>query len=65
MLFPLFYGFVNVWAIAGLVLAAAVMVKYSIDFSKSRLRKDARRLFLYTLIFLPLSLILLFLGWDS
>lgn len=65
MLFPLFYGFVNVWAIVGLVLAAAVMVKYSIDFSKSRLRKDARRLFLYTLIFLPLSLILLFLGWDS
>lgn len=65
MLVPLFYGFVNVWAIVGLVLATGVMVKYSINFSKSRLRKDARGLFLYTLIFLPVSLVLLFLGWNS
>ena len=65
MVIPLAFGFVRTWAVVGLMLAAAVMVKYAINFGKSRLREDARRLFLYTLIFLPASLFLLFIGWDT
>jgi protoheme IX farnesyltransferase len=64
MLVPLVYGFVKEWAIGGLLLATGVMVKYAINFSKSRLRKDAKVLFLYTLIYLPVSLVFLFLGWN-
>ena len=65
MVIPLAFGFVRTWAVVGLMLAAAVMVKYAINFGKSRLREDARRLFLYTLIFLPASLFFLFIGWDT
>ena len=65
MVIPLAFGFVRTWAVVGLMLAAAVMVKYAINFGKSRLREDARRLFLYTLIFLPAALFLLFIGWDT
>ena len=65
MVIPLAFGFVRTWAVVGLMLAAAVMVKHAINFGKSRLREDARRLFLYTLIFLPASLFLLFIGWDT
>ncbi len=62
---PLFFSFVATWAVVGLVLAAGVMLKYAIYFSRTRLRKDARKLFLYTLIFLPVALVLSFLGWNS
>lgn len=62
---PLFFSFVATWAVVGLVLAAGVMLKYAIHFSRTRLRKDARKLFLYTLIFLPVALVLSFLGWNS
>ena len=65
MVIPLAFGFVRTWAVVGLMLAAAVMVKYAINFGKSRLREDARRLFLYTLIFLPAALFLLFIGWGT
>ncbi len=64
MVIPLAFGFVRTWAVVGLMLAASVMIKYAINFGKSRLREDARRLFLYTLIFLPASLFLLFIGWG-
>ena len=62
---PLFFSFVATWAVVGLVLAAGVMLKYAIHFSRTRLRQDARKLFLYTLIFLPVALVLSFLGWNS
>ena len=62
---PLFFSFVATWAVVGLVLAAGVMLKYAIHFSRTRLRKDARKLFLYTLIFLPVALVLSFFGWNS
>ena len=65
MVIPLAFGFVRTWAVVGLILAASVMVKYAINFGKSRLREDARRLFLYTLIFLPAALFLLFIGWST
>ncbi|NRB44117.1 MAG: protoheme IX farnesyltransferase [Verrucomicrobiales bacterium] len=64
MVIPLAFGFVRTWAVVGLMLAASVMIKYAINFGKSRLREDARRLFLYTLIFLPVALFLLFIGWG-
>ena len=62
---PLLFTFVKTWAVIAMILASGVMLKYAVVFSKSRLRQDARRLFLYTLIFLPVALILFFLGWNS
>ena len=62
---PLLFTFVKTWAVIAMILASGVMLKYAVVFSKSRLRQDARRLFLYTLIFLPVALILSFLGWNS
>ena len=65
MLVPPIAGFCALWA-AGLgVLASARMVMLAGKFWQDRTRDSARRLFLYTLLYLPISLALLIIGWRA
>lgn len=62
---PYFYGFAGIVSLVGGVLLGGVMVALSVNFGKLRTREAARRLFFYTLIYLPLSLILLVISWKN
>lgn len=63
MVTPLIFAFVRWWAVLALCFAAMVMFLLALKFRFTRTRAAARRLFLYTLLFLPVSLGLLILGW--
>lgn len=51
------------WGIGGF-LAGAYMCKLSIDFGRIGDRKSSRKLFFFTLLYLPLALTLLTLSWN-
>lgn len=62
---PTFYGSVNlVWSIAGPLLAI-VMTALALKFSKDGERTSARRLFFFTLLYIPLSFLLLVGAWKN
>lgn len=63
-LMPALLGFTNVlWTIGGPLLAL-VMMALALKFSRDGERGSARRLFLFTLLYLPLSLLVLTLAWK-
>ena len=52
------------WVVGiGGTLAALQMCKLSVKFGKEGTRESARKLFLYTLLYLPIILILLAIDW--
>lgn len=63
-LIPALLGFANLlWTITGPLLAL-VMMALALRFSRDGQRSSARRLFLYTLLYLPVSLLVLALAWK-
>jgi protoheme IX farnesyltransferase len=64
-LLPAFLGFANLlWTVIGPLLAF-VMVGLALKFSRDGTRASARRLFLFTLLYLPLALLVLVLAWRK
>lgn len=63
-LLPVFMGFANLlWAIVGPLLAL-VMVALALKFSRDGERTSARRLFFFTLLYLPVALLVLVFAWK-
>lgn len=63
-LLPSFFGFADLlWGIAGPLLAL-VMTALALKFSRDGERASARRLFLFTLLYLPIALIVLVAAWK-
>jgi protoheme IX farnesyltransferase len=63
-LVPAQLGFANVlWTIGGPLLAL-VMMALALKFSRDGQRTSARRLFFFTLLYLPVSLLVLALAWK-
>lgn len=63
-LLPSFFGFTNLlWGIVGPLLAL-VMAALALKFSRDGERTSARRLFLFTLLYLPIALIVLVAAWK-
>lgn len=60
---PWVLGFANLLWLVGGVAAALVMVVLAARFRREGTAVAARRLFLYTLLYLPIALALLALGW--
>lgn len=64
-LIPAIYGFANlVWSFGGPFLAL-VMAGLAMRFAGNGTRESARMLFLFTLLYLPLALVLLLIAWKS
>ncbi|MDH4444364.1 MAG: heme o synthase [Akkermansiaceae bacterium] len=64
-LLPMVAGFANLlWSIGGALLAF-VMMALALKFSRDGQRTSARRLFFFTLLYLPVSLLLLVFAWKS
>lgn len=64
-LMPAYFGFTNLlWTIIGPLLAL-MMVALSLKFAKDGERSSARRLFFFTLLYLPVALLVLVLSWNS
>jgi heme o synthase len=64
-LLPAYLGSANLlWTITGPLLAL-VMVGLSLRFSREGGRTAARRLFFFTLLYLPIALLLLFFAWKK
>lgn len=64
-LLPAFFGFANLlWTIVGPVLAFA-MSGLALKFAGDGERTSARRLFFFTLIYLPIALLVLALAWRN
>lgn len=63
-LLPGLIGFANLfWTVVGPLLALFMMV-LALKFSKNGDRASARKLFLFTLLYLPVSLVVLLLAWK-
>jgi protoheme IX farnesyltransferase len=63
-LLPGINGFANLlWTILGPLLALCMMV-LALKFAKNGERTSARRLFLFTLLYLPVALVVLLLAWK-
>jgi protoheme IX farnesyltransferase len=64
-LLPAFLGFANLlWTIIGPLLAL-MMVALSLKFSRDGERTSARRLFFFTLLYLPIALLVLVFAWKN
>jgi protoheme IX farnesyltransferase len=64
-LMPAFLGFANLlWTIIGPLLAF-MMVGLALKFSRDGERASARRLFFFTLLYLPIALLVLVFAWRS
>jgi protoheme IX farnesyltransferase len=64
-LLPLWLGFTTVlWGIVGPLLAL-MMMALALKFSKDGARSSARRLFFFTLLYLPVALIVLWFAWRN
>lgn len=64
-LMPAFLGFANLlWTLLGPLLAF-IMVGLALKFSRDGERTSARRLFLFTLLYLPIALLVLVFAWKS
>lgn len=64
MALPLIYNFAAVWAVVAVILPSLWMVWLAIKFFRTRTRERARGLFLFTLLYLPIALLLLAVGWK-
>lgn len=64
ILMSLFANFVNLLVIICLVFLTLFKVVFAFKFKLSPSREKAKRLFLFTLLYLPVSLTLLILGWK-
>jgi protoheme IX farnesyltransferase len=63
-LLPAVFGFANLlWTLLGPLLAL-VMMALALRFARDGERSSARRLFLYTLLYLPVALLVLALAWK-
>ena len=63
-LLPAFVGFANLlWTVIGPLLAL-YMMGLALKFSKNGDRASARKLFLFTLLYLPISLLVLVIAWK-
>ena len=62
---PIFFSFLSLWSVIGLCMAGVIMLFFAFRFRANRTRVAARKLFLYTLLFLPLSLGLMIMGWQT
>ncbi|GAA5131816.1 protoheme IX farnesyltransferase [Luteolibacter yonseiensis] len=63
-LLPAFVGFANLlWTIVGPLLAL-VMMALALKFSRDGERTSARKLFFFTLIYIPVALLVLALAWK-
>lgn len=58
-----FSGIMLKWAVIAGVILGGGMVYYALRFCKTHERKDARSLFFYTLIYLPLAMIVSYVAW--
>ena len=64
-LLPAMLGFANLlWTLLGPLLAL-VMMALALKFARDGERTSARRLFLYTLLYLPVALLVLALAWKG
>lgn len=64
-LMPAFFHFANLlWTIVGPLLAL-IMATLALKFAKDGERGSARRLFFYTLLYLPVALLVLVFAWKS
>lgn len=64
-LMPAFLGFANLlWTIIGPLLGL-VMVALSLKFSSDGERTSARKLFFFTLLYLPIALLVLVFAWNG
>ena len=64
-LLPAFMGFANLlWTILGPFLAL-VMMALALKFSRDGERVSARRLFFFTLLYLPVALLILVFAWNG
>ena len=64
-LLPCLLGFTNwLWTIVGPLLALVMMV-LALKFSRDGERTSARRLFLFTLLYLPIALLVLLFAWKN
>jgi len=64
-LLPVWIGFANLlWTIIGPLLAF-VMAALALKFSKDGERTSARRLFFFTLLYLPIALVVLLVAWRN
>ncbi|MDF1826087.1 MAG: heme o synthase [Verrucomicrobiales bacterium] len=62
-LFPLAASCLSAWGALPCGILGAVMVALSVKFFRSGERDDARRLFFYTLLYLPLMMVASYLAW--
>jgi len=62
---PYFCGFAGIGSLIGGALLGGVMVAMAVNFGKLRTRQSARKLFFYTLIYLPIALALLVISWAN
>lgn len=63
LLFPLLTPTLAAWGAVPGALSGAVMLFLALRFRRSGTREDARRLFFYTLLYLPLMMIFAYLAW--
>lgn len=64
-LLPALFGFANLlWLIVGPLLAL-LMVTLALRFSRDGERSSARRLFFFTLLYLPITLLVLVFSWKN
>lgn len=64
-LLPAFMGFANLlWTVLGPLLAL-VMMALALKFSRDGERVSARRLFFFTLLYLPVALLILVFAWNG
>ncbi|MFT3990400.1 MAG: heme o synthase [Luteolibacter sp.] len=64
-LMPVFFGFTNwVWLVLGPLLALAMMA-LALRFMKDGERVSARKLFFFTLLYLPSALVTLVISWKN
>lgn len=61
---PLVTGFVRPWAVVGMLLLGLLMLRLALRFRADPTRPAARKLFLFTLLYLPLALGVLIVGWN-
>ncbi len=64
-LFPVFFSEMAIWGIIPMVLLGSPMVFLALRFRRTGERKDARTLFFYTLLYLPLVMVASYLAWRS
>lgn len=64
-LIPALMGFANIlWTITGPLLAL-IMMALALKFSRDGERSSARRLFFFTLLYLPVALLVLAIAWEN